>query len=89
MTNKQKTRIITDDCSNLHDTKSKSTALTQSALHRRHIRLRCRVITQKYHTTAIRENTTMLVLLYDKNETSKDAAFEENNTGMLGWRKTV
>jgi len=80
----EQTLIIIDDCANLHDTKLKSTALTQLAFHGRHINLSCWVITQKYNAIVkdFRENIKMLILFYDKDKKSRDAAFEENDTGV-------
>ena len=87
----EQTLIIIDDCANLHDTKLKSIALTQLAFHGRHINLSCWVITQKYNAIVkdFRENIKILVLFYDKDKKSRDAAFEENDTGTVSEKNAI
>ena len=77
----EQTLIVADDCSNLRDSKKKLTALTQLAFHGRHSNLSCWVITQKCNAVVkdFRENIKVLVLFYDKNKKSREAAFEEND----------
>jgi len=87
----EQTLIIIDDCANLHDIKLKLTALTQLAFRRRHINLSCWVITQKYNTIVkdFRENIKILVLFYDKDKKSRDAAFQENDTGAVSEKNAI
>jgi len=78
------TLIIIDDCANMHDAKLKATALTKLAFHGRHINISTWVITQKYNAVVkdFRENIKILVLFYDKDKDSRDAAFRENDIGI-------
>jgi hypothetical protein len=77
----EQTLIIVDDCANLYDAKLKATALTKLAFHGRHINITTWLITQKYNAIVkdFRENIKMLVLFYDKDKDSRDAAFKEND----------
>ncbi len=81
---KEQTLFIIDDCANLYDTKLKATALTKLAFHGRHLNLSTWVITQKYNAIIkdFRENIKVLVLFYDKDRESREAAFKENDIGM-------
>jgi hypothetical protein len=81
---KEQTLIIIDDCANLYDAKLKSTALTKLAFHGRHANLSTWVITQKYNAIVkdFRENVKILILFYDKDRESRDAAFKENDIGI-------
>jgi len=78
------TLIIIDDWANLYDAKLKATALTKLAFHGRHVNLSTWVITQKYNAIVkdFRENVKVLVLFYDKDKTSREAAFKENDIGI-------
>jgi len=80
----EQTLIIIDDCANLYDAKLKATALTKVAFCGRHLNLSTWVITQKYSTIVkdFRENVKVLVLFYDKDKKSCDAAYEENDIGI-------
>jgi len=80
----EQTLIIIDDCANLYDAKLKSTALTKLAFHGRHLNLSTCVITQKYSAIVkdFTENVKVLVLFYDKDKKSREAAFEENDIGI-------
>ena len=82
--NKEQTLIIVDDCANLYDAKLKATALTKLAFHGRHLNLSVWVLTQKYNAIVkdFRENIRMLVLFYDKDKESREAAFKENDIGI-------
>jgi Cdc6-like AAA superfamily ATPase len=81
---KEQTLIIIDDCANLYDAKLKATALTKLAFHGRHVNLSTWVITQKYNAIVkdFRENIKVLILFYDKDKESRDAAFKENDIGI-------
>ena len=81
---KEQTLIIIDDCANLYDAKLEATALTKLAFHGRHINLSTWVITQKYNAIVkdFRENVEVLVLFYDKDSASREAAFKENDIGI-------
>ena len=80
----EQTLVIIDDCANLYDAKLKATALTKLAFHGRHISISTWVITQKYNAVVkdFRENIKILVLFYDKDKDSRDAAFKENDIGI-------
>ena len=80
----EQTLIIIDDCANLYDTKLKATALTKLAFHGRHANISTWILTQKYNAIVkdFRENISMLVLFYDKDKESRDAAFKENDIGL-------
>lgn len=80
----EQTLIIIDDCANLYDAKLKATALTKLAFHGRHLNLSTWIITQKYNAIVkdFRENVKVLVLFYDKDKKSREAAFEENDIGI-------
>ena len=86
---KEQTLFIIDDCANLYDTKLKATALTALAFHGRHLNLSTWVITQKYNAIIkdFRENIKVLVLFYDKDRESREAAFKENDIGMSASEK--
>jgi hypothetical protein len=86
---KEQTLIIIDDCANLYDAKLKATALTKLAFHGRHINLSTWVITQKYNAIVkdFRENIKVLILFYDKDKESRDAAFKENDIGITPFEK--
>lgn len=81
---KEQTLIIIDDCANLYDAKLKATALTKLAFSGRHFNLSTWVITQKYNAIVkdFRENIKVLVLFYDKDSASREAAFKENDIGI-------
>jgi len=81
---KEQTLIIIDDCANLYDAKLKATALIKLAFHGRHVNLSTWVITQKYNAIVkdFRENIKVLILFYDKDKESRDAAFKENDIGI-------
>ena len=81
---KEQTLIIIYDCANLHDTKLKATDLTKLAFHGRHANISTWILTQKYNAIVkdFRENIMMLVLFYDKNKESREAAFKENDIGL-------
>lgn len=81
---KEQTLIIIDDCANLQDTKLKATALTKLAFHGRHANISTWILTQKYNAIVkdFRENIMMLVLFYDKDKESREAAFKENDIGL-------
>ena len=80
----EQTLIVIDDCANLHDAKLKSTALTKLAFHGRHANISTWVITQKYNAIVkdFRENIKMLILFFDKDRESREAAFKENDIGI-------
>lgn len=80
----EQTLIIIDDCANLHDAKLKATALTKLAFHGRHANISTWILTQKYNAIVkdFRENVSVLVLFYDKNKESREAAFKENDIGL-------
>ena len=86
---KEQTLIIIDDCANLHDTKLKATALTKLAFHGRHANISTWILTQKYNAIVkdFRENIMMLVLFYDKNKESREAAFKENDIDLTSEEK--
>jgi len=86
---KEQTLIIIDDCANLHDTKLKATALTKLAFHGRHANISTWILTQKYNAIVkdFRENIMMLVLFYDKDKESREAAFKENDIGLTSEEK--
>lgn len=89
---KEHTLIIIDDCANLYDAKLKATALTKLAFHGRHYNLSTWVITQKYNAIIkdFRENIKVLVLFYDKDRESREAAFKENDIGLsVGEKETI
>lgn len=81
---KEQTLIIIDDCANLHDCKIKATALTKLAFHGRHVNISTWILTQKYNAIIkdFRENIKMLILFYDKDKDSREAAFRENDIGI-------
>jgi Cdc6-like AAA superfamily ATPase len=81
---KEQTLIIIDDCANLQDAKQKATALTKLAFHGRHANISTWVLTQKYNAIVkdFRQNIGMLVLFYDKDKESREAAFKENDIGL-------
>jgi len=83
------TLIIIDDCANLYDAKLKATALTKLAFHGRHINISTWIITQKYNAIVkdFRENIKILVLFYDKDKESREAAFKENDIGISSVEK--
>ena len=56
-----------------------SQALTKLAFHARHVNISTWLLTQKYNAIVkdFRENIMMLVLFYDKDEESRDAAFRK------------
>jgi len=70
----------------LYDAKLKATALTRLAFHGRQqlLNLSTWVITHKYNAIVkdFRENVKVLVLFYDKDKKSREAAFEENYIGI-------
>lgn len=80
----EQTLIIIDDCANLYDAKLKATSLTELAFHGRHFNISTWVITQKYNAIVkdFRQNVKNLVLFYDKDKKSREAAFEENDIGI-------
>ena len=80
----EQTLIIIDDCANLYDAKLKATALTKLAFHGRHANISTWILTQKYNAIVkdFRENISMLVLFYDKDKESREAAFNENDIGL-------
>lgn len=80
----EQTLIIIDDCANLYDAKLKATALTKLAFHGRHINISTWILTQKYNAIVkdFRENIMMLILFYDKDRESREAAFKENDIGL-------
>lgn len=86
---KEQTLIIIDDCANLHDTKLKATALTKLAFHGRHAKISTWILTQKYNAIVkdFRENISALVLFYDKDKESREAAFKENDIGLSNEEK--
>jgi hypothetical protein len=85
----EQTLIIIDDCANLNDAKIKATALTKLAFHGRHVNISTWILTQKYNAIVkdFRENVMMLVLFYDKDKESRDAAFKENDIGLSSAEK--
>ena len=88
---REQTLIIIDDCANLYDAKLKATALTKLAFHGRHLNLSTWVITQKYNAIVkdFRENIRVLILFYDKDSVSRDAAFKENDIGITPSEKEI
>ena len=86
---REQTLVIIDDCANLHDTKLKATALTKLAFHGRHANISTWILTQKYNAIVkdFRKNIMMLVLFYDKDKESRDAAFKENDIGLTAEEK--
>lgn len=80
----EQTLIIIDDCANLYDAKLKATALTKLAFHGRHINISTWILTQKYNAIVkdFRANIMMLILFYDKDRESREAAFKENDIGL-------
>jgi hypothetical protein len=91
---KEHTLFVIDDCANLYDAKLKATALTALAFHGRHLNLSTWVITQKYNAIRpikdFRENIEVLVLFYDKDRESREAAFKENDIGMsVGEKESI
>ena len=86
---KEQTLILIDDCANLQDAKQKSTALTKLAFHGRHANISTWILTQKYNAVVkdFRENITMLILFYDKDKESREAAFRENDIGLSAEEK--
>ena len=89
---REQTLIIIDDCANLYDAKLKATALTKLAFHGRHLNLSTWVITQKYNAIVkdFRENIRVLIMFYDKDSVSRDAAFKENDIGItLSEKETI
>src|SRR6185436_15254629 len=80
----EQTLIIIDDCTNLYDAKLKATALTKLTFHGRHANISVWILTQKYNAIVkdFRENISVLVLFYDKNKESREAAFKENDIGL-------
>src|SRR5271157_4413625 len=85
----EQTLIIIDDCANVNDAKIKATALTKLAFHGRHVNISTWILTQKYNAIVkdLRENIRMLVLFYDKDKESRDAAFKENDIGLCSAEK--
>jgi hypothetical protein len=85
----EQTLIIIDDCANLYDAKLKATALTKLAFHGRHLNLSTWVITQKYNAIVkdFRENIRVLIMFYDKDKESRNAAFKENDIGITSLEK--
>jgi hypothetical protein len=85
----EQTLVIIDDCANLYDSKLKATPLTKLAFHGRHFNISTWVITQKYNAVVkdFKENIKILVLFYDKNVQSRDAAFKENDIGISSEEK--
>jgi Cdc6-like AAA superfamily ATPase len=89
---REQTLIIIDDCANLYDAKLKATALTKLAFHGRHLNLSTWVITQKYNAIVkdFRENIRVLIMFYDKDKESRNAAFKENDIGItLSEKETI
>lgn len=86
---KEQTLIIIDDCANLQDSKRKATALTKLAFHGRHANISTWILTQKYNAIVkdFRENIMMLVLFYDKDKESREAAFKENDIDLTSEEK--
>jgi len=86
---KKQTLIILDDFANLHDAKVKSSLFTKLAFHGRHSNISCWAITQKYNAIVkdFRQNIQALVLFYDKDKKSREAAFEENDIGITSAEK--
>ncbi len=70
--------FLIDDCANLHDSKIKSSSLTQLAFSGRHYGISVWVITQKYNAVVkdFRDNMRMLILFYAKDI---ELALKENN----------
>lgn len=75
------TLFIIDDCANLHDSKMKESALCKLAFHGRHHGISTWIITQKYNAIVkdFRDNIRMLILFFDKDKDSLDAALKQNN----------
>ena len=73
--------FLIDDCSNLHDSKQKSSQLTKLAFSGRHMNISVWFISQKYNSVVkdFRENIRMLILYYNKDDDSLKDAFLENN----------
>jgi len=85
----EQTLIIIDDCANLQDAKQKATALTKLAFHGRHANISTWILTQKYNAIVkdFRQNIMMLILFYDKDKESREAAFKENDIGLSSEEK--
>ena len=85
----EQTLIIIDDCANLYDAKLKATALTKLAFHGSHANISTWILTQKYNAIVkdFRENIMMLVMFYDKDRESREAAFKENDIGITNTEK--
>jgi len=68
----------------LYDAKLKAIAVTKFAFQGRHLNLSTWVITQKYNAIVkdFRENVKVLIFFYDKDNKSREAAFEENDIGI-------
>ena len=75
------TLFIIDDCANLSDTKKKASELCHLAFSGRHYSITVWVLNQKYNSIVkdYRENIRMLVLFFNKDETSMKQALEEND----------
>ncbi len=75
------TLFIIDDCANLHDSKMKESAICKLAFHGRHHDISTWIITQKYNAIVkdFRDNIRMLVLFFNKDKDSLDAALKQNN----------
>ena len=75
------TLFIIDDCANLHDSKMKESSLCKLAFHGRHHDISTWIITQKYNAIVkdFRDNMRMLILFFDKDKDSLDAALKQNN----------
>ena len=73
--------FLINDCTNLNNTKRKSTALTKLVFSGRHMGISTWLITQKYNAVVkdYRDNIRMLVLHYNKDDKSMINAFDENN----------
>jgi hypothetical protein len=75
------TLLIIDDCANLAGSKKKISELCHLAFSGRHYSFTIWLINQKYNSVVkdFRENIRMLVLIFDKDETSTKQALEEND----------
>ena len=75
------TLFLIDDCSNLHDSKMKESAICKLAFHGRYHNISTWIITQKYNAIVkdFRDNIRILISFFDKNKESMELALKQNN----------
>ena len=75
------TLFLIDDCTNLHDSKIKESAICKLAFLGRHYGISTWIICQKYNSIVkvLRDNIRMVILFSDKDKDSMELALKQNN----------